>query len=59
MRLVAGAVLLLAAESAFAHAYLIGFPHQPTVRDILLPASAVLVVLGAGLLIWGAVSERK
>lgn len=59
MRLVTGAILVLAAESAFAHAHLIGFPHQPAVRDILLPASAVLVLLGAGFVIWGAVTERK
>ncbi len=59
MRLVAGAILILAAESAYAHAHLIGFPHQPSVRDILLPASAALVVTGLGFIVWGVVSERK
>lgn len=59
MRLVAGAILVLTAESAFAHAHLIGFPYQPAAREILLPASVVSMILGTGFVIWGAISERK
>ena len=54
-----GAILILAAEQAFAHAYLVGFPDRIFVRDILNPASAVLAALGVGFLIWGVVTERK
>lgn len=59
MRTITGAVLLLAAESAFAHAHLIGFPHQPFARDVLLPASVSLAVVGLVFLVWGVVRERK
>ena len=59
MRTITGAVLLLAAESAFAHAHLIGVPHQPFARDVLLPASASLAVVGLVFLVWGVVRERK
>jgi hypothetical protein len=59
MRLVAGAILILAAESAYAHAHLIGFPHQPAAREILLPSSIAALILGAGFVIWGAITERK
>ena len=59
MRTITGAVLILAAESAFAHAHLIGFPHQPYARDVLLPLSAALGAVGVVFLIWGVVVERK
>ena len=59
MRTITGAILLVAAESAFAHAHLIGFPHQPFARDVLLPVSVVLAVIGLVFLIWGVVTERK
>jgi hypothetical protein len=59
MRTITGAVLIVAAESAFAHAHLVGFPHQPFARDVLLPASVALVVLGLVFLVWGVVAERK
>ncbi|HUY88949.1 MAG TPA: hypothetical protein VMV10_09465 [Pirellulales bacterium] len=59
MRLVAGAILVLTAESAYAHAHLIGFPYQPAAREVLLPASIISMIVGAGFVVWGAISERK
>jgi hypothetical protein len=59
MRMITGAVLILAAEQAFAHAHQIGFPHQVFAREILLPASVALMLVGVGLLVWGVVRERK
>ena len=57
MRMVTGALLILAAEQAFAHANLIGFPHSAFASEVLYPASVVLLVLGLGFLIWGVVSS--
>ena len=59
MRTLSGAVLILASEQAFAHAHLANFPHDRFVRDVLLPASCLLLGLGAGLMAWGLVSERR
>ena len=59
MRTITGAVLLLAAEQAFAHAYLVGFPNAPIAQDVLIPASGVLGLLGIAFLLWGILSERK
>ncbi len=60
MRIVAGAILLLSSEQAFAHAYLIGFPHQSYASQVLIPASLLLGLLGMAVLIWGlAVDGRK
>ena len=59
MKLVAGAILLHAAEQAYAHAHLVDFPHYRTVSPILLPVSAVLGIVGLVLLIWGVVVECK
>lgn len=58
MRMVTGAILILAAEQAFAHAHLIGFPHQVYVNEVLIPASLVLCVLGSGFLVWGTFKDR-
>ena len=59
MRAITGAILILTAEQAFAHAHLVGFPHQVYVQSILLPSAAVLSAIGAVVLIWGIFSERK
>lgn len=59
MRTVTGAVLIVAAEQAFSHAYLIGFPHAVFASQVLLPSSLVLAVAGLGFLIWGVITERK
>ena len=59
MRTVTGAILIAAAEQAFSHAHLIGFPHGVFASQVLMPTSAV--VLGAGLLflVWGVLTEPK
>lgn len=59
MRLVTGAILILAAEQAFAQAHLVGFPHDAYVRHVLIPASWVLTIGGIGFLIWGVIADRK
>jgi hypothetical protein len=59
MRLVTGAVLIAAAEQAFAHAHLIGFPHSAFASQVLLPTSLVLSIAGVVLLCWGLVADRK
>ncbi len=59
MRIIAGAILILASVHAFAHAHLAQFPHQILVRDVLLPTSAILAILGIGVLIWGIVTESR
>jgi len=57
MRTVTGAILLLAAEQAYAHACLIPFPNQEAAAQVLLPASSVALVLGTVFLIWGIATE--
>jgi hypothetical protein len=57
--MVTGAILIGAAEQAFSHAHLIGFPHSVFASQVLLPGSLVLLVAGLGWLIWGLVTERK
>ena len=59
MRMVTGAILIAAAEQAFAHAHSISFPHSVFASEVLLPSSLVLLVAGLGFLIWGAITERK
>lgn len=60
MRMITGAILLLASEQAFAHAYSIGFPHQAYASQVLVPSSAILGLLGLGFLVWGlAMDHRK
>lgn len=59
MRLVTGAILIAAAEQAFSHAHLIGFPHGVFASQVLLPVSLVLAVAGLSFLTWGIVTERK
>ncbi len=59
MRMLSGVILLAAAEQAFSHAHLIGFPHTAFAREVLLPTSLVFALFGMGFLIWGVVTERK
>lgn len=59
MRMVTGALLLLAAEQAFAHAYLISFPYQAFASEVLVPTSGVLGFLGIAFLIWGLVKDGR
>lgn len=59
MKLLAGAVFLLSAEQAYAHAHLVLFPNHETASQVLLPASVVLAVIGTLLVIWGLIAELK
>ncbi|MHB8972284.1 MAG: hypothetical protein ACYC3X_24145 [Pirellulaceae bacterium] len=59
MRMVTGGILIVAAEQAFAHAHLVGFPHGVFASQVLLPSSLVLLLAGLGFLLWGVATERK
>ncbi|MCA9037269.1 MAG: hypothetical protein KDA91_19170 [Planctomycetaceae bacterium] len=59
MRMITGALLILAAEQAFAHALLVPFPNNVFATEFLYPVSMVLAVLGIGFLIWGIVSDQR
>jgi len=59
MRMVTGAILIAAAEQAFAHAHSIGFPHAVFASQVLMPASVVLLAIGLVFLLWGVLVERK
>jgi hypothetical protein len=59
MRMLTGAILIVAAEQAFSHAHLIGFPHGVFASQVLLPTSLVLALAGLAFLIWGVATERK
>ena len=59
MRTVTGALLILAGEQAFSHAYLIGFPHQIYAQTILIPFAVISTLTGIGFLILGWLSDRK
>ncbi|MEO8495589.1 MAG: hypothetical protein ABI614_11005 [Planctomycetota bacterium] len=59
MRMITGAILLLCAEQAFAHAYLIGFPYQDFASQVLIPGSLTLGLLGLAILIWGLVTDQR
>ena len=59
MKLVAGSVLVLAAEQAYAHAQLVQFPNHESASAVLVPASLVLFVLGMLLVIWGLLTEAR
>ena len=59
MKMLTGAILILTAEQAFAHAHLVGFPHNLFVNDVLVPTSLVLAILGIISLIWGILTEWR
>jgi hypothetical protein len=59
MKLVSGALLLLAAEQAFAHSQLVPFPAHDDAAHVLIPASVVFLALGTLLLIWGLLTEAR
>ncbi len=59
MKLVAGSVLVLAAEQAYAHAQLVQFPNHESASAVLVPASLVLLVLGLLLFIWALLTEAR
>jgi len=59
MKLLSGAVLLVGAEQAFAHALLVQFPNQESASSVLVPVSLVLLALGSILMIWGLLTESR
>lgn len=59
MRSVTGAILILAGEQAFSHAFLISFPHQVYAQMILIPFAAVSTLTGFAFLIFGWLRERN
>ena len=59
MKCITGGILIAAAEQAFAHSQLVQFPNHLFAQDILMPASAVLLALGTGFLVWGVVTECR
>ncbi|HIE98946.1 MAG: hypothetical protein ABGZ23_20950 [Fuerstiella sp.] len=59
MRMIAGAVLILAAVQAFAHSLSVPFPNQLFAGEVLYPASLALAALGTGFVVWGAISEQS
>ncbi len=59
MRVLAGAMLLLAAEQSFAHAHLIGFPNHDVAARVLVPASLVFLLMGCLLMTWGILADFR
>lgn len=59
VRILAGCVLIHAAEQAYAHMNLVQFPNYETAAHVLLPSSILLAVLGSLLVIWGCASELR
>lgn len=59
MKLVTGAILVLAAEQAYAQAHLVPFPSHEHVATVLVPASLILLIFGTLLLLWGLVTEAR
>ena len=59
MKLISGAILVLAAEQAYAHAQLVQFPNHESAAAVLVPGSLVLVVLGILMIIWGLLTEVR
>lgn len=59
MKMVSGALLLVASEQAFAHAKLVQFPNEDAAASVLMPASVVFLALGALLLVWGLLTESR
>jgi hypothetical protein len=59
VKVIAGSLLLLAAEQAFAHAHLVQFPHHDAASSVLVPTSVVFLGLGMILLVWGLLTESR
>ncbi len=57
MKFLSGAVLLVGAEQAFAHAQLIQFPNQDAASSVLIPVSLIMLVLGTLCMVWGLLTE--
>jgi hypothetical protein len=59
MKLLSGAILLVGAEHAYAHAQLVQFPNQDAASSVLIPASFLLLLLGTCFMIWGLLTECR
>lgn len=59
MRMLTGALLLVGAEQAYAHANLVQFPNHIEARTVLIPASIGLLVAGMLILVWGLLTENR
>ena len=59
MKILSGAVFLVGAEQAFAHAMLVQFPNQGTASTVLIPASVIMLAIGSLLVLWGLWSEIR
>lgn len=59
MKLVSGALMLVGAEQAYAHAQLVTFPNHDAAAQVLIPASVVFLVLGICLVTWGLLTETR
>ena len=59
MKLVSGALLLIGAEQAYAHANMVSFPNHGAASQVLIPASVVFFALGSLLLLWGLLTETR
>jgi hypothetical protein len=59
MRMLTGALLLVGAEQAYAHANLVQFPNHVEARTVLIPAALALLVAGFVLLVWGILTEAR
>ena len=59
MKLVSGALLIVGAEQAYAHAQLTQFPNHESAVAVLIPASLVMLVLGLLMFVWGLLTEAR
>jgi hypothetical protein len=59
MKMVSGALLLLASEQAYAHSQLVQFPNHDDALRVLIPACVVFLALGTLLLAWGVLTEAR
>ncbi|MBC7966450.1 MAG: hypothetical protein H7Z17_11075 [Fuerstia sp.] len=59
MKLLSGAILLVGAEQAYAHAELIQFPNEDAASAVLIPVSLIMLVLGTLFMIWGLLTECR
>jgi hypothetical protein len=59
MKLVTGAIFLLASEQSYAHAQMVQFPNHESAASVLVPASVVFLVLGILMVIWGLLTDGR
>ena len=59
MRMMTGALLLVGAEQAYAHAQMIQFPNHVEARTVLFPTALAFLVLGTFMILWGAWAETR